>query len=471
MLSCWPCSGVCENPPQSVPLHTGSTRNISASFLANNPAQRHRLIAFVRRELRALAPWLAYDTSAITHNSDQADHSLRRLHSGRNRPHNSSSSSSSSSSFTSTQNGSSSLNDPLHHFFSAPSSSTSNSIPATSPPSFSPLLFGAGGGLHANTPMLDDLSVRVVQHVSQASLTNWAGLFAYLRRQPGLNWRLVPLDRLMQFCAEFEAFARSSAPSLTEYDASVSLHRGMPLPLSHSAVARRPPPVYIGSSAAAGGNSQQAGFAPPHQLVVGRISTWLGTQLSVEMSPNGGHSASQDPLNMAADLTVRLLRAVGYPHTFRSTSSTTSTANHFEVIDLVGESTTDLHDSLTRGMSELVDYSGFEGDMIADSTAAGLSRLVSGSRHHHHPGRLLAQRLLSELIDQALFVAALTPYYQHNHNTCHSRQSLARIDAPGSARRPLDLTTRAPTDVSIVSYDDDDDEEDADEDTLIGENE
>ncbi|VEL18980.1 unnamed protein product, partial [Protopolystoma xenopodis] len=39
-----------------------------------------------------------------------------------------------------------------------------------------------------------------------------------------------------------------------------------------------------------------------------------------------------------------------------------------------------------------------------------------------------------------------------------------------SARRPLDLTTRAPTDVSIVSYDDDDDEEDADEDTLIGEN-
>ncbi|CAH8871897.1 unnamed protein product [Trichobilharzia szidati] len=138
-------------------------QDIRPEFLAANETHRHRLAWFIRRELRVLAPWLAYDVS----------HSLQ---------------------------------------------SNSEHAAVTTP-----LIYGTPG-LEVETRELDALTNLVLQHICIVPITNQQAIVDLLRSQPALHSSLVPTGYLRHFASEILQFAQFTG-TIGEYDSSVSLYQ------------------------------------------------------------------------------------------------------------------------------------------------------------------------------------------------------------------------------------------------------
>nr|CAH8872036.1 unnamed protein product [Trichobilharzia regenti] len=143
-------------------------RNLSPEFLATNETYRHRLAAFIRRDLRVIAPWLAYDVSHGSQSNSE-------------------------------------------HF----------SVESYNAAVTTPLIYGAPG-LEAETRELDGLTNLVLQHICTVHITNQQSIVDLLGSQPALHSSLVPTAYLRHFVSEVLQFAMFDG-TIEQYDRAVSL--------------------------------------------------------------------------------------------------------------------------------------------------------------------------------------------------------------------------------------------------------
>ncbi|KAF8568913.1 hypothetical protein P879_01171 [Paragonimus westermani] len=358
-----------------VPQEPELERIITPDFLAANETHQHRLEAFIRRELRVLAPWLAYlstgnsspvlrEQTALSTHLDQED--------------------------------------------------------TASPAVTSPLICGSPG-LLADTPELDELTARVVQHCTTMSITNVSALVALLSSFPALTVPLVPASYISHFASEVLQFARY-AGTLEQYDSAVCLYRRrlnvVPLPAANSQ--SRPPrtvqpdprlAVYVASAC---WPRLRPGFSQPQGLVTHPLINWLLQRLFVHSVSGPVHPAL---LSGTGERPCVLPDRPAYP-------SNVAPSCHPNCLRLESlsrallealPSSSRLH---TRSFSRQVASTAPDSYVPADGrddAAQPTARRMTDTELY--PNRLLYQRVLSELIDQARFSEALSSHFsQHCSN-------------------------------------------------------
>ncbi|CAH8585499.1 unnamed protein product [Schistosoma turkestanicum] len=337
-----------------VPQESNLTRDISPEFLATNETHRHRLASFVRRELRVIAPWLAYDVSHTSQRSRENS-------------------------------------EDIGYYDAAVTS---------------PLISGAPG-LEVETRELDNLTNIVLQHVCTVPITNEQSLVDLLVSQPALHPSLVPNVYLHHLASEILQFAQFTG-SMEEYDSSVCLYRrrvtlgGI---ISSSTERQRnrqfqrlfPEPrlaVYIASAC---WPRLRPGFAQPEGLIIHPLINWLLQRLFVHAVSGTSHP---DPLPGTGDPPPSLPS----PLVFHGPSLTC----HPNCLRL-GSSCHAL-------LEAIISFSRLRGQ--TSGRTINLSHDGSVSTSEIFPNRLLYQRVLSELIDQARFSEALSSQFsQYNDRT------------------------------------------------------
>ncbi|VDP83546.1 unnamed protein product [Echinostoma caproni] len=349
-------------------------RDITPNFLATNEAQRQRLQSFVRRDLRVLAPWLAYRSS--------------------------------SSSTSTTSNANESNTAPI-----TPDEPQAGSAVTA------PLICGAPG-LLADTPELDMITERVVNHFTSVPMTNADALHQLLISFPALCPPLVPAIYLTHFCSEVIQFARYSG-TLEQYDYAVCLYRrhspyssnsGLTEPSSTTTLypatrtTRRDPrlAVYMGSAC---WPRLRPGFAEPQGLITHPLINWLLQRLFVHSVSGATHPSAlpgtgEYPLIVPEPLVFQYSRTPCHPHCSRLSSLSRALLEAVPTI---------IRFRSTSFQSEAIQMSGRRRVVVTngnDSTNEG--NMTSAELY---PNRLVYQRILSELIDQARFSDALASYF------------------------------------------------------------
>ncbi|KAF6768390.1 hypothetical protein AHF37_06958 [Paragonimus kellicotti] len=349
-----------------VPQEPELERIITPDFLAANETHQHRLEAFIRRELRVLAPWLAY---------------------------------------VSTDNSSPVLREQ------AALSSHLDQEETASPAVTSPLICGSPG-LLADTPDLDELTARVVQHCTTVSVTNVSALVTLLSSFPALAVPLVPASYISHFASEVLQFARY-AGTLEQYDSAVCLYRrrlnvvSLPTVNSQSRPLRavQPDPrlaVYVASAC---WPRLRPGFSQPQGLVTHPLINWLLQRLFVHSVSGPVHPAW---LSGTGERPCVLPDRPAYP-------SNVAPSCHLNCLRLESlsrallealPSSSRLHTrSFSRQIASAAPDSYVPTDE-RDSAAQLAARRMTDTELY--PNRLLYQRVLSELIDQARFSEALS---------------------------------------------------------------
>ncbi|KAH8865186.1 E3 ubiquitin-protein ligase [Schistosoma japonicum] len=340
----------------SVPVAQESTltRDISPEFLTANETHRHRLAAFIRRELRVIAPWLAYD---VSYNS---------------------------------QGGHENSEDVAYYNAAVTS----------------PLISGAPG-LEVDTRELDNLTNTVLQHICTIPITNEQSLVDFLTNQSALHPSLVPSVYLHHLASEIVQFAQFTG-SMEEYDSSVCLYRrrvtlgGL---ISSSTERHRnrylqrhiPEPrlaVYIASAC---WPRLRPGFAQPEGLIIHPLINWLLQRLFVHAISGTSHP---DPLPGTGDPPPSLPS----PLVFHGPSLTC----HPNCLRLAS--------SCHALLEAVISFSRLRGQTSGQTINLSYDGSVSTSEIF--PNRLLFQRVLSELIDHARFSEALSGQFsQYNDRT------------------------------------------------------
>ncbi|VDP43138.1 unnamed protein product [Schistosoma margrebowiei] len=330
------------------------TRNISPEFLAANETHRHRLASFVRRELRVIAPWLAYDISYSSQGSRENSEDIG--------------------------------------YYNAA---------VTSP------LISGPPGLEVETRELDNLTNIVLQHICTVSITNEQSLVDLLVSQPALHPSLVPHAYLHHLASEILQFAQFTG-SMEEYDSSVCLYRrrvalgGM---MSSSTERHRdrqfqglfPEPrlaVYIASAC---WPRLRPGFAQPEGLIIHPLINWLLQRLFVHAVSGASHpdplpGTGGPPPSLPSPLVFHGPSLTCHPNCLR------------------------LGSSCHALLEAIISFSRLRGQ--TSGRTINLSHDGSVSSSEIFPNRLLYQRVLSELIDQARFSEALSGQFsQYNDRT------------------------------------------------------
>ncbi|KAL7054106.1 hypothetical protein AAHC03_026540 [Spirometra sp. Aus1] len=217
---------------------------IRPSFLAENEALTHRLVAFVRRELQAMAPWLAY------------------------------------------------MPDPSR----VPDASRNSPLPSVC---LAPLRYGPLSP-DSETTYLDDLALRVVRHICNVSLLNSAAFLAFLRQEPALSAQSLVSDATLEhFRWELEHFARFGS-SVDRYDSLVCLFRHSLLQPGGSDNQLQTLPrqlaVHVGPGVrrSSGSEWQGGGVGQP----VGLFKSFLVSWLFFRLFPHYALSSSDHPSDL-----------------------------------------------------------------------------------------------------------------------------------------------------------------------------
>ncbi|CAL8085377.1 unnamed protein product [Calicophoron daubneyi] len=359
-------------------------RDIRPEFLAANESQQQRLQAFVRRELRAIAPWLAYQCEA---RSDGNSVSSQRTGPARS------------------------------HEEQTPLALTA------------PLICGAPG-LLAHTRDLDDLTERVVLHCTSVSMTDEQSLVDLLSSQPALAPPLVPTNYLSHFAAELLQFARYSG-TLEQYDSAVCLYRrrlnagvvisGQSRPRQLRASARPDPrlAVYVASAC---WPRLRPGFSQPQGLITHPLINWLLQRLFVHAVSGTSHPAwlagtGEYPSALAEPLVFHSSPAVCHPSCLRLSSLSRAL---LEALPPPPALSRTLRRPGSSSRTTVV-QSGLSG-----SNSSSSSNIFEGgmTTMELFPSRLLYQRILSELIDQCRFSEALAAYFSQSTQSNASSSSL-----------------------------------------------
>ncbi|THD22078.1 Transcriptional activator [Fasciola hepatica] len=357
-------------------------RDITPDFLATHEAQRQRLYSFIRRELRVLAPWLAYRS---TISSDYPSSTNNNDASATNR----------SSETTGSGNTPLILGEPQ----------AGSAVTA-------PLICGAPG-LLADTPELDAITDRVVTHFTSVPMTNKNALHQLLSSIPALRYPLVPSTYLTHFCSEVIRFARYSG-TLEQYDYAVCLYRRYPSHISMGPtestargelrVSRRDPrlAVYMGSAC---WPRLRPGFAEPQGLITHPLINWLHRRLFVHSVSGSIHPSTLPqtgtyPLVVPEPLSFNYSRSPCHPHCSRLASLSQALLEAVPTIMRFRAA------PIQPDEPRLVGRSGLAG---LDHGVLGTDRGMTSAELF--PNRLVYQRILSELIDQARFSEALGSYF------------------------------------------------------------
>uniref|UniRef100_A0A3Q0KIB4 RING-type E3 ubiquitin transferase n=1 Tax=Schistosoma mansoni TaxID=6183 RepID=A0A3Q0KIB4_SCHMA len=340
------------------------TRNISPEFLAANETHRHRLASFVRRELRVIAPWLAYDISYSSQGSRENSEDIG--------------------------------------YYNAA---------VTSP------LISGPPGLEVETRELDNLTNIVLQHICTVPITNEQSLVDLLVTQPALHPSLVPRVYLHHLASEISQFAQFTG-SMEEYDSSVCLYRRRVAlgGLISSSTERHRDRQFQGLShdprlavyiASACWPRLRPGFAQPEGLIIHPLINWLLQRLFVHAVSGASHP---DPLPGTGDPPPSLPS----PLVFHGPSLTC----HPNCLRL-GSSCHAL-------LEAIISFSRLRGQ--TSGRTINLSHDGSVSTSEIFPNRLLYQRVLSELIDQARFSEALSGQFSQ----CNDRTRLTCLTPQNS---------------------------------------
>ncbi|KAG5442588.1 hypothetical protein CSKR_204049 [Clonorchis sinensis] len=353
-------------------------RDISPRFLADNEAQRHRLEAFVRRELRVLAPWLAYQPNDSSSASALRDQPGEAVH--------------------------------------------GHAIPAVT----SPLLCGAPG-LLAETVELDSIASRVLQHFTNVSMTDDTALVELLSSFPSLRPPLVPVSYLSHFASEVVQFARYTG-TLEQYDSAVCLYRrrvsaALTSRLQDRSRSRRPDPrlaVYVASAC---WPRLRPGFAQPQGLITHPLNTWLLQRLFVHTVTGSTHPAQlsgtgEPPPTLPERIVFQPLSTPNcHPNCVRLSNISRALLGALpSLARMRSQATVRPADS---SASERYDNS-------QSPLGLNVSRRMTGAELY--PNRLLYQRVLSELIDQARFSEALSEYFHQFLSAREQRNNTAPVD-------------------------------------------
>lgn len=357
-------------------------RDISPDFLAAHEAQRQRLYSFIRRELRVLAPWLAYQSTT-------SDSSL----------------SSNVNTNATARSASSDTTGPGGAVLIVDEPQAGSAVTA-------PLICGAPG-LLADTPELDAITERVVSHFTSVPMTNTNALRQLLASVPALRYPLVPSTYLTHFCSEVIQFARYSG-TLDQYDYAVCLYRRYPSHLSigqtepserdELRVTRRDPrlAVYMGSAC---WPRLRPGFAEPQCLVTHPLINWLHQRLFVHSVSGSIHPATLPQTGrytqiVSEPLSFHYSRSSCHPHCSRLASLSQALLEAVPTIMRFRAAPIQPDESHTIGRSGLT---GLDRDVLRPDRGMTSTELF--------PNRIVYQRILSELIDQARFSEALGSYF------------------------------------------------------------
>lgn len=337
-------------------------QNYTPSFLARNETHRHRLEAFVRRELRVLAPWLAYSSV-----SDAAPTS-------RDQPQ--------------------------------------NREDLVGPAVTSPLICGAPGFL-TDTPELDRLTTRIVQHFTTVSITDEAALVELLSSAPELRPPLVPISYMSHFACEVLQFARYPG-TLEQYDSAVCLYRRPTLcgvfsstdsffRAVHSGSTDPRLAVYVSSAC---WPRLRSGFSQPQGLITHPLVNWLIQRLFVHSVSGPYHprelcGTGQCPLLMPDQTVVPpLTSTLCHPNCLRLASTSRALLEALPPPERLNVR------SEARRMNSAQSEHG------SHDTSASPGHMTNAELY---PNRLVYQRVLSELIDQARFSEALASLFHEYH--------------------------------------------------------
>ncbi|CAH8499321.1 unnamed protein product [Dicrocoelium dendriticum] len=374
-------------------------RNFTPNFLARNETHRHRLEAFVRRELRVIAPWLAY-TSA--------------------------------SNAAPTSHGQPSLIDDLD---------------LAGPAVTSPLICGSPGFL-TDTPELDRLTTRVVQHFTTVPITDVVALVELLSSFPELRPPLVPTTYMSHFASEVLQFARYVG-TLEQYDSAVCLYRRRASDSMFassetslgSARNRRPSDprlaVYVASAC---WPRLRSGFSQPQGLITHPLVNWLLQRLFVHSVSGAYHphqlcGTGQCPL-LIPDQTVvpPLTSTLCHPNCLRLASTSRALLEALPPPER-------LH---VRSETRRMNNARSERD---SHDTAPVGHMTNAELY---PSRLVYQRVLSEMIDQARFSEALSSYF-HEYHTRRSGAVQRNNTASEDSHIPSD-SFNLPFADSLLSY-------------------
>ncbi|VDL84988.1 unnamed protein product [Schistocephalus solidus] len=336
---------------------------IRPSFLAENEALTHRLVAFVRRELQAMAPWLAYmpDPSRVT---DAGRNAL---------------------------------------------------LPSVC---LAPLRYGPLSP-DSETPYLNDLALRVVRHICNVSLLDSAAFLAFMRQEPALTTQSLISDATLEhFRWELEHFARFGS-SLDRYDSLVCLFRYSLLQPGGSGSQPQALPrqlaVYVGPGVGSTDGSEWRGGGVGQP--VGLFKSFLISWLFFRLFPHYALSSSNHPSNLVGQSpsttdharNTRCLRGVFSRRTVDAAISTLRHRVHSHTSP-DGEEGSQARSCHHRACEQPAVIAC---SLIAHVTWFSLESFAwRRAAQRRSASQIISQCVIRELVEHTRFAEALAPYLQ-----------------------------------------------------------